>query len=245
MSELFNWHLVDGSNIDPAKTGAPESTPPWIDRLLIFAWLPLYFAWLAPSYREQAYRNFSQARGIIPQLTEFLEWMQPVTVPLATAFLVTALGLFVRSELRANGFRNAPRSVMAAGVTLLGASFLVFDPVKVYLAFAFSHAVEYMVFVWGFQRRRYREPLAHDPPLGRLLRRPFLSYFVYTAVLAAVVLYAGYFGRSIFTEFERPKMFGIRTSMWIMYWTVYQSLIHFYYDGFLWKTRHRSLADTL
>ena len=40
----------------------------------------------------------------------------------------------------------------------LGAAFLFFDPVKVYLAFAFSHAVEYMVFVWAILRRRYAKP---------------------------------------------------------------------------------------
>ena len=39
---------------------------------------------------------------------------------------------------------------------------VVVDPVRAFLAFSFSHAVEYMVFVWAFQRRRYAAPLPHD-----------------------------------------------------------------------------------
>jgi len=30
---------------------------------------------------------------------------------------------------------------------------------------------------------------------------------------------------------------GIFGVVWAFYWSVYQSLVHFYYDGFLWKMR--------
>jgi len=64
---------------------------------------------------------------------------------------------------------------MALGTTLLSSTFLFVHPIKAYLTYAFSHAVEYMVFVWAFQHRRYAQPLAHHPWLGWALQRPWLA----------------------------------------------------------------------
>ena len=115
--------------------------------------------------------------------------------------------------------------------------FLWIHPAKAYLAYAFSHAVEYMVFVWAYQRRRYSKPLDHKPLLGRVLRHPAMAYLGFIVVLGAAFLYLKYYGLWIFREGKQPAAFGFTTTRWIAYWTVYQSMVHFYFDGFLWKMR--------
>ena len=94
-------------------------------------------------------------------------------------FVVVAIAIWIVSEWRANRMRNMPRLWMFIGQNVLAVSFLMFNPVKAYLAFAFSHAVEYMIFVWAFQRRRYDKPLPHKPLLQRVLRHPATAYIGY------------------------------------------------------------------
>jgi hypothetical protein len=50
-----------------------------------------------------------------------------------------------------------------------------------------------MVFVWAFQRRRYRVPLRHDPLIGRVvLRHPESAYVLPTLLLPGRAVYLGY-----------------------------------------------------
>jgi hypothetical protein len=171
--------------------------------------------------------------------------IEPVAVPIGVATVALAVVLWVHAEWRANRFTNAPRLAMAVGTTLLAASFLVFDPVKAYLAFAFSHAVEYMVFVGAFQGRRYEKKLPHDPLLGRIVKRPILAYGLFTLVVAVVFLGAKYYGSYILPGNEQPEVFGAQPIEWAKYWGIYQSMAHFYFDGFLWKMRLPSVRANL
>ncbi len=145
--------------------------------------------------------------------------------------------MFIRHEWRTTRLRNAPRLAMALGTTLLSASFLVFYPAYVFMAFAFSHAVEYMVFMWAFQRRRYSRTLPHEPLLGRLLGRPWLAYGAFTTALVFPYLLVRFYGAIIVPEATSPLLLGTTIERWGFYWSVWQSLVHFYYDGFLWKMR--------
>ena len=63
--------------------------------------------------------------------------------------------------------------------------------------------------------------------------------------LSAVFLYLKYWGRSIFPELEQPQWLGFRTAEWMFYWSIYQSFVHFYYDGFLWKMRTPDVRATI
>ncbi len=40
-------------------------------------------------------------------------------------------------------------------------------------------------------------------------------------------------------------MLGYRTAKWLSYWGIYQSMVHFYFDGFLWKMRLSSVRANL
>jgi hypothetical protein len=225
--------------------GARPEVPAAIDKALVLAWLPLYFAYLGPLYREIAVDYFDDAAAVLPGFIDLLARAMPITLPLTIALVVVVHGLWLRAEWRAHRFRNAPRVWMAGGTTALACCFFVFDPVKVYIAFAFSHALEYCVFVWAFQRKRYCERLAHDPPLGRLLRRPLLFYFGMIALFGVALLLLKYWGRWIFPAADRPELLGYRTGYWLGFWGIYQSMAHFYFDGFLWKMRLPSVRANI
>jgi len=217
----------------------------WTDRMLVFAWVPLYFAWLGPAHQDTLRQYFPKARRVLPTAIDTLESIAWFTLPLCIGFLVVAVVVWIWHERKVFGLGSLPRLWMATGTFCLGAAFLLFDPVKAYLAFSFSHAVEYMVFVWAFQRRRYATPLPHQPLLQRILTRPWLAYLGFTVVLGASFVFLKYYGRFIFVDQPRPEFLGYRTSHWIGFWGIYQSMVHFYWDGFLWKMRLRTVRDTI
>ncbi|PRQ08395.1 hypothetical protein [Enhygromyxa salina] len=227
-----------------ALAGGGE-VPGWNDRALVLCWLPLYFAYLGPLYREIAVDYFDDAATVLPGFIDLLEQIMPVSLPVTIAFVVIVHALWLRAEFRVNRLRSAPRLLMAIGTTGLAVCFFVFDPVKVYLAFAFSHAVEYCVFVWAYQRKRYQSPLAHEPVLGRLLRRPLWFYLGMILAFGVALLLLKYWGRWIMPGAERPELFGYRAAYWLGFWGVYQSLVHFYFDGFLWKMRLPSVRANI
>lgn len=241
---IMRMYNAKGQTLDGARDPAAK-VPGWIDRLFIFAWVPLYVAWLGPLHEDTLRRYFTKARDALPTAVDALRAVAPVTLPVAIGLLVTAVALWLVFERKVYGFRNRPRLWMAGGTFALGVAFLLFDPVKAYLAFSFSHAVEYMVFVWAFQRRRYAEPLPHEPLMQRVLRRPWLAYLGFTITLGVVFVYLKYYGRFVFADQPRPEFLGWRTSTWIGFWGVYQSMVHFYWDGFLWKMRTKDVRKTI
>ncbi len=227
------------------EDGVTIEVPGWTDKALVLCWLPLYFAYLGPLYREIAVDYFDDAAAVLPGFIDLLERAMPVTLPVTAAFVILVHAIWLRAEWRANGLRNAPRLWMVGGTTALACCFFVFDPVKVYLAFAFSHAVEYCVFVWAFQRKRYQAKLTHDPTLGRMLRHPVVFYLAMVLLFGVAILLLKYWGRWIVPDAERPELLGYRTAYWLGFWGIYQSMVHFYFDGFLWKMRLPSVRANI
>ncbi len=228
-----------------AKSGVPDKVPGWVDRLLIVCWLPLYLFYVGPLYRDEVFRLFSRGRQILTPVFDAFEALAGVMLWPSIALVVFAVGNFLRWELKANGLRNRARLTMALGTTLLSTTFLYLHPLKAYLAYAFSHAIEYMVFVWAFQRRRYATPLEHRPVIERFLRWPLVTYVGTAVVLGLAFLYLKYYGRWIFRAESQPEVAGLTTARWVGYWTVYQSMVHFYFDGFLWKMRLPAVRATV
>ncbi|MBO6940258.1 MAG: hypothetical protein JJ863_35120 [Deltaproteobacteria bacterium] len=226
------------------ERGAAD-VPGWVDRLMLFAWMPLYLFALVGEYRGEVFQLFPQGRATLGPLFDVVASIAPVGLPVSIALVVVAVGLFVHHERRAHGFRSRARLVMAIGTLGLASTFLFVHPLKAYLAFAFSHALEYMVFVWAYQRRRYREPLPHRPLIERALRFPWLAYVLSALALGALFLYWKYWGRWIVVDADQPRLFGWRAMEWVGYWTIFQSMVHFYFDGFLWKMRLPAVRATI
>ena len=220
-----------------AKSASSDKVPGWIDRFLVLSWLPLYLVWLGPHYRDDLFGAFSRGRKVLTPLIDALEVVAPFVLGPAIAVVAVAIFAFLWHEWKVNRFANAPRLWMAAGTVALSSLFFFMHPIKAYLAYAFSHAVEYMVFVWAFQRRRYQNPRSHAPVLAALLRHPVLAYGGFTVGLGILFVVLKYWGRTVFPDEPQPYFLGIKTHIWLQYWTVYQSMAHFYFDGFLWKMR--------
>ena len=239
---LWNiWHVYNQKygifRLYNAKSEETQKVPGWVDRLLIWGWLPLYFFWLSPRYDEYILRRFSRGRTLLTPVFDAFNAASPYLIWPSIALVLFSIAAFLYYERKVNHFRNAPRLWMLFGTTILASSFLWLHPLKAYLAYAFSHALEYNVFVWAFQRRRYHSELSHKPVIGKMLKRPGVFYLTLIVSLVLAFGYLKYFGRTIMPSAKAPKFLGFTTASWIMYWTVYQSMVHFYFDGFLWKMR--------
>lgn len=85
----------------------------------------------------------------------------------------------------------------------------------------------------------------HNPLLGQLLKRPLLAYGIFTLSTAGLYLSIRFWGIWIAPEAARPVFLGTATERRAFYWSVYQSFVHFYYDGSLWKMREPGLQQNL
>jgi hypothetical protein len=236
------WHTLMQKfgimRVYAAKSSVPveKRTPAWADRLLIFGSFPFLALYLGPSQRDTLMHQSRAVTQYIMPLVDGIEIVQPYLLPPAALLSAVSIALFVYFEHRADGLRSWPRLSMAVALTLLNASFLVLSPLKVYIAYGFSHAIEYMVFVWAFLRRRYAQPLAHEPVLQKVLRRPWLAYGLFTVVIAGVYFW-GEYGKDFGLRETHLEIFGVRFNQWLFSFAIWQSLAHFYFDGFLWKMR--------
>lgn len=232
------WHVLMQKygilRLYNAKRDAGLRRPAWVDRLLVLAWLGFLPAILV---REAPLIAILLGDG--PLLRFFIDVATPLSGVLflgSWTIAASAVAIFLHAEWRADQLRDGPRLAMAIGTCLLSVA-VVIDPIRGGLAYVFSHAVEYMVFVWAFHDRKYAKPTPADPPLAHVLGRPWLAYGGYVLVLGSLFAYFGPWSHARF-HYRAPRLLGIETGEgWIMAWLLFVSALHFYYDGFLWRMR--------
>ena len=157
-----------------AKNNSELKVPGWVDRALVWGWLPLYFLFSVAALRRLCSASLlSRKNNSLSGLRRLQQSLCRISYGRRSHWWSPRSQHFLAYEYRVNRFSNAPRLWMLVGTSLLASSFLWMHPLKAYLAYAFSHALEYTVFVWAFQRRRYHAELEHKPLLGRLLKHPF------------------------------------------------------------------------
>lgn len=247
---LWNiWHVYKQKygilRVYAAKSSVPPErrASPWADWALVFGWVPLYFVWFARHAQAALQRHAKSVEAIVGPLQRALDVAYPVLLPIAVVIALATIAAWARAEWAASRGESTPRWSMAIATTALAVAILA-DPVKGYMAFGFAHAVEYVVFVWAYQRRRYAHPLAHDPWIGRALRHPWLAYGAFF-LLVGGASYALEFGSYLrwFDGSFRPL--GTKPGYWLFYWTVWHSMAHFWYDGFLWQMRLSTVRASL
>jgi hypothetical protein len=221
------------------------SVPGWVDRLFVMGWLPLIVTYVTPPFADAIMAEFRIARSFLEPIVSWLVVAEPIAAPISAAVAIASTAIFAGFEWRTHRFRNRPRLSMAIGVGSLWICFLLIDPIKVYLAFAFSHGLEYMVFVWAYQRRRYAQRRSPQPVMARVLKRPWLAYSSYTLALAAIYVLLRDWQDFRIWQVPRFRVGDMKLGAWIFYWGVFQSLLHFYFDGFLWKTRQPEVRKSL
>src|SRR5208282_1593047 len=117
--------------------------------------------------------------GYTSIIIRFMEKHQSALVTPSILVAVGGVGLWLGYEWRARHFQNRARLSAGGGTLLISTALFWTNPVTAYIAFGFSHAVEYMAFVWAFQRRRYRRPQLEHCLMVLLLRYPTIWYTLF------------------------------------------------------------------
>lgn len=222
-----------------AKDPAPpeRKTAAWVDKYFVLCWFPLYFSYLAPTYKTII---LTRGEVVVPYTAAIIQFMERYQAWLVAPSAIVAaggVGVWLWYDWRAHRFQNRARLSAAGGTLMISTALFWADPVKAFIAFGFSHAIEYMAFVWAFQRRRYRLARAEPCLMQRLLQHPKIWYVLLIGIFATIGILQVVGGRTIFTNAKPVAFFGITLRGWILFYAAYQSLVHFYLDGFLWKMR--------
>ena len=101
--------------------------------------------------------------------------------------------------------------------------------------FEIFHDVQYLAIVWSFNRAR----VDRSPDVGAFTRFVFRRSWIMACLYVLAVAVYGFLGLApdvIKATTTRQIFFGIGTA---------SLLLHFYYDGFIWKVRDRSIQDGL
>ena len=228
-----------------AKSAAPpeKRTPAWVDRLLVFAWVPFLFLYLGPLQRPMVEKHAKPVLTYVLPMIDAVTSVRSIFIVPAGLLVAFSIWKFFSAEFK-SGAPSRPRLWMGLSLTGLSAAFLFVNPLKVYIAYGFAHAFEYMVFVWAFQRRRYSTPLPHKPFMAKVLRWPVLWYAALTLLIAGAYFLID-FGQKMGLREPGWKPFGFTPGMWLYAWAIWHSLAHFYFDGFLWKMRMPAVRQSI
>ena len=220
------------------EPAAHLKTPGWVDKYFLLCWIPLFFSYLGPTYKSVILDRGADVGAALSVIIAFMEKYETLLVVPSILVAAGGVGLWLWYEWRTQGFRNRARLSAALGTTAASTALLWADPVKAFIAFGFSHAIEYMVFVWGFQRRFYNQPRRPPSLMQRMLAFPRAWYLSFTAIF--VVL--GFLQSLYIDDLNEIPFAWMTIGKWFFYYTVYESLIHFYMDGFLWKMRRPEVS---
>ena len=76
------------------------------------------------------------------------------------------------------------------------------------------------------------------------MRAPVVTFVVFSTVIAATYFYVSY-GDAYGLHPGKLSLFGVKASVWLFYFMVWHSMVHFYFDGFLWKMRAPAVRASL
>lgn len=222
---LWNvWHTVQQRygilRAYGGRAGGPlrEAAHGRRDRALL--WVTLAFVAVAlPWLRPTTFTLHPSARRVMFELRPFTEHPAYLVALVAvTLGLVAVAAWWWRHERRAQVDR-LPRWTFLASTMLLFAVFLVHGPVVGYLCFGAAHALEYLAFVHHFSERRFAGE-----------RRSVAAVFLGRPLVFAPLV-IGLFGLAYLAFREQRG-----TVAYLVYYTG-GSLLHFLYDGWIWKLR--------
>jgi len=121
-----------------------------------------------------------------------------------------------------------PRLCFLASTTCLLAIFVVHGPIVGYLCFGVAHALEYVAFVHHFGQKKFAHA-TNSGIVARLLRRPLMFAPMVIGLLVTAYL--------LLRDYRRMDVY-------VIYYTG-TSLLHFLYDGWIWKVRRPEVARPL
>jgi hypothetical protein len=199
-------------------------------RDLLLLWTSVTFvAWSTLLLRASTFAGQGNARRTLRLLQPLLAgtWAWVLLVVLAAAWAAVLLH-WLRHELRAalTWGERAPRWLFLASTFALLAVFVVHGPIVGYLCFGVAHALEYVAFVHHFGQQKFA---GGGGVAAALLRRPLATapLLVGGLLLAFVLLY------------------GSREADVYLVYYLGTSLLHFLFDGWIWKVRRPEVRRPL
>lgn len=183
-------------------------------------------------FRRASFLGHESARRALFAVLPFVEspWFAALGALLGLGAALAAAS-WLRAELKASVALAArvPRLTFLASTVALLAVFVVHGPVVGYLTFGSAHALEYVAFVHHFGQRKFARREGARSLASALLRRPLLVGPLLSGGLALL-----YFAL-------QPAADGD------LYLTYYlgSSMLHFLYDGWIWKVHKPAVAEPL
>lgn len=200
---------------------------PWLDRAVVLSWF-VYIILQLPlleSVRREVASLARTGRVMVAAVEPLLGVLQiPALVALVVALVVTVL--YIREEI-ADRFLNLPKNLFLLSIFLLFGTFY-FGFLPAFVAFGFSHSIEYIAFANHFARRKYSGTAAPASFMTTFVRRQALS----------MTLFAG----ALVTLYLTWKNLSAVTLNWFI---VGSSFLHYLYDGWIWKLRKPKVAAPL
>lgn len=201
---------------------------PGLEKAVVVSW----FAWLvfaiANSPRIVGEISRLAASGRI--LASTIARLGPAVPILAWTALAVSLVLtllYVRIEIRQGRDASLAKNFFLASTLLLYFS-VFYDFLAGFVAFGFSHALEYIAFVDAYARRKYA---GADPSTSWLARQ-----FARTGAVMPIA------GLVLIVVFLPWKLFSPMTLGW---YYVGSSFLHYLYDGWIWKLRRPKVGTPL
>jgi len=178
----------------------------------------------------QVLRTFAKVGWDAPEgWLRILRPVQPSLAPYILAAGLLYLGFYLYSyrRLTKQGYRPCPQKiamlVSSGSVSIVACGFLT--PWKAFFVMNFFHCWQYFAIVWWTERRTLRR-LLH---LEHVSAGPWLAFLVFAATTLLVGI--GY------------QLYGVDYAAlrWTAAVAVSISLLHYWYDGFVWSVRKREV----
>jgi len=165
-------------------------------------------------------------RYLVRMLTPVLK-VFPYLAALALAVSVVITILYIIQEFKnPNGF-HLPKNIFMSSILALYSLFF-YDFFVAYVAFGFSHAVEYIAFVNVYAGKKYKSLPENSSLMAHWMRHQGLTASIYCGVILLVFI--------PWFMYSKPT-YG--------YYILGTSFLHFLYDGWIWKMRKRSVGQPL
>lgn len=129
---------------------------------------------------------------------------------------------------------RVPRGNFMLSTAALLAVFVVHGPITGYLCFGVAHAVEYVFFFHVFGHRKFAARSPAEPERSRGLAAKLLARPLVSGPIVALALAGLFFALVDHRDSEA----------YLVYYTA-TSLLHFLYDGWIWKVRKPEVAKPL
>jgi hypothetical protein len=184
-------------------------------------------------FRGSTFAGIGNARKLLEAATPLTHgWLGNTVLGLVTAVFVVCASRWWLAERAAKLTRSQriPRANFMLSTLALLVVFVVHGPVTGYLCFGVAHAIEYVCFFHVFGQRKFaHQPAAERGLAAKILARPLVSGPVIALALAGLFL----------------LLVDQRSSeAYLVYYTA-TSLLHFLYDGWIWKVRKPEVARPL